>query len=125
MAAAYGEPGGPRRLGPGALGQLFPDAAGATARRGHRRPPRGRGPAPHRRRPASWPRPRPAYNEAQTALQSGDLAAYQKAVDRVAELIRQARAASGGAHHHDDDPAGDHHHDPVSSRGCRNAGRAG
>ena len=36
-----------------------------------------------------------AYNDAQTALKSGDLAAYQKAVDRVAELIRQARAATG------------------------------
>jgi hypothetical protein len=35
-----------------------------------------------------------AYNEAQTALKNGDLAAYQKAVDRVAELIRQARGAS-------------------------------
>jgi uncharacterized membrane protein (UPF0182 family) len=37
-----------------------------------------------------------AYNEAQTALKSGDLAGYQRAVDRLAELIRQARAATGG-----------------------------
>ncbi len=36
-----------------------------------------------------------AYNEAQTALKAGDLAGYQKAVERIAELVRQARTASG------------------------------
>jgi hypothetical protein len=36
-----------------------------------------------------------AYNDAQTALKAGDLAGYQRAVDRVADLIRQARAAPG------------------------------
>jgi hypothetical protein len=36
-----------------------------------------------------------AYNEAQAALKAGNLAEYQKAVDRMAALIRQAAAASG------------------------------
>jgi len=36
-----------------------------------------------------------AYGEAQAALRNGDLAGYQRAFDRVAELLRQARAASG------------------------------
>jgi len=36
-----------------------------------------------------------AYNDAQTALKAGNLAEYQKAVDRMADLIRQAAAASG------------------------------
>jgi hypothetical protein len=36
-----------------------------------------------------------AYQEAQAALRNGDLAGYQRAVERVAELIRQARAAAG------------------------------
>jgi hypothetical protein len=34
-----------------------------------------------------------AYNDAQTALKSGDLSAYQKAVDKMADLIRQSRTA--------------------------------
>ena len=38
-----------------------------------------------------------AYNEAQAALRAGKLADYQRAVDRMAELIRQAQAMSGGA----------------------------
>jgi uncharacterized protein len=36
-----------------------------------------------------------AYQEAQTALRNGDLAGYQRAIDRVGELIRQATAATG------------------------------
>jgi hypothetical protein len=36
-----------------------------------------------------------AYQEAQTALRNGDLAGYQRAVERVADLIRQARAVIG------------------------------
>ena len=35
-----------------------------------------------------------AYNDAQTALKNGDLSAYQKAVDKMADLIRQARQAA-------------------------------
>jgi len=38
-----------------------------------------------------------AYTDAQTALKAGNLADYQKAVDRMADLIRRAQAASGGA----------------------------
>jgi uncharacterized membrane protein (UPF0182 family) len=34
-----------------------------------------------------------AYNDAQTALKNGDLSAYQKAVDKMADLIRQSRQA--------------------------------
>jgi hypothetical protein len=35
-----------------------------------------------------------AYNDAQTALKNGNLSDYQKAVDRMADLIRQSRAAA-------------------------------
>jgi uncharacterized protein len=38
-----------------------------------------------------------AYDDAQAALKNGNLADYQRAVDRLADLIRQARAATGGA----------------------------
>ena len=38
-----------------------------------------------------------AYADAQTALKNGDLAGYQKGVDKVADLIRQARAAADAA----------------------------
>ncbi|MGH9040395.1 MAG: UPF0182 family protein [Acidimicrobiia bacterium] len=37
-----------------------------------------------------------AYQEAQTALRAGDLAGYQRAVDRVGELLRQATTGTGG-----------------------------
>jgi hypothetical protein len=36
-----------------------------------------------------------AYQEAQTALRNGDLAGYQRAIDRLGELIRQAATATG------------------------------
>ncbi|MGH8973064.1 MAG: UPF0182 family protein [Acidimicrobiia bacterium] len=36
-----------------------------------------------------------AYQEAQTALRNGDLAGYQRAIDRLGELIRQASTATG------------------------------
>jgi uncharacterized membrane protein (UPF0182 family) len=36
-----------------------------------------------------------AYNEAQAALRRGDLAAYQSAVDRMADRLRRAQAAPG------------------------------
>jgi uncharacterized membrane protein (UPF0182 family) len=45
-----------------------------------------------------------AYAEAQAALKTGDLAGYQEAVDRLAELVRQARSAAG-ATPADDTPA--------------------
>jgi hypothetical protein len=35
-----------------------------------------------------------AYNDAQTALKNGDLSGYQKAVDKMADLIRQAQQGS-------------------------------
>jgi uncharacterized protein len=38
-----------------------------------------------------------AYNDAQTALKAGNLADYQRAVDRMADLIRRAQTASGAA----------------------------
>jgi hypothetical protein len=38
-----------------------------------------------------------AYNDAQAALTKGDLAGYQKAVDHMADLIRQSRAAAAPA----------------------------
>jgi uncharacterized membrane protein (UPF0182 family) len=36
-----------------------------------------------------------AYDDAQRALKNGNLAEYQRAVDRLADLMRQARAATG------------------------------
>jgi hypothetical protein len=38
-----------------------------------------------------------AYNEGQAALKAGNLADYQKAVDRMADLIRRAQTAAGAA----------------------------
>ena len=35
-----------------------------------------------------------AYNDAQAALKNGDLSGYQKAVDKMADLIRQSRVAA-------------------------------
>ena len=89
---------------PGALSQLFPDL-------GPPPPPGGGG--GRRRRPRDGPpaatdvagllaQADTAYNEAQTALKAGNLAEYQKAVDRMAELIRQATDGLRGCHH-------DHH----------------
>jgi uncharacterized membrane protein (UPF0182 family) len=37
-----------------------------------------------------------AYQEAQAALRAGDLAGYQRAIDRVGELIRQSITATTG-----------------------------
>ena len=87
---------------PNALAQLFPGVSGETPPGGA--PPPGPGPGPP---PAGGEATADVAallaeadrvnTEAQGALKNGDLAGYQKAVDRVAELIRQARAAAGPA----------------------------
>jgi uncharacterized protein len=83
---------------PDALSQLFPDLgpappAGTTA---------GNPPPPPPGGTAGLPgtvadllnQASNAYNDAQTALKSGDLAAYQKDVDHMADLIRQSQAVT-------------------------------
>ncbi|HEV3363560.1 MAG TPA: UPF0182 family protein [Acidimicrobiia bacterium] len=81
---------------PGALSQLFPELGPApppVPPDGAVRPPDG---APAATDVAGLlAQADTAYNEAQAALKAGNLAEYQKAVDRMANLIRQAAAASG------------------------------
>jgi uncharacterized membrane protein (UPF0182 family) len=78
-----------------ALGQLFtglkPEAPPGGTPPGGQTPPGGVAPTVA----ALLDQADQAYNDAQVALKAGDLAGYQRAVDRVADLIRQARAASG------------------------------
>jgi uncharacterized membrane protein (UPF0182 family) len=97
LAAVYGNRAVLGESIPAVLSQLFPDLGPPPPRDG------GGGPAP----PDGGGGPvstdvagllaqaETAYNDAQTALKNGDLAGYQKAVERVADLIRQARQASG------------------------------
>jgi uncharacterized membrane protein (UPF0182 family) len=94
LAAVYGNRAVISDSLAGTLSQLFPDLGPA--------PPRGEdGTAPPGGGPVSTDvagllaQAETAYNDAQTALKNGDLAGYQKAVERVADLIRQARLASG------------------------------
>ncbi|HYH52038.1 MAG TPA: UPF0182 family protein [Acidimicrobiia bacterium] len=87
---------------PAALSQLFPDL-------GPPPPPTGTGDGPAPPPPADGEAALPtgvtgllaqagtAYNEAQAALKAGNLAEYQSAVDRMADLIRQAQSASGAS----------------------------
>jgi uncharacterized membrane protein (UPF0182 family) len=96
IAAAYGNRAVLADSVQGALTQLFPDLGPAPPPDGGTTPPPdGGGGVPTGDVPGLLAQAETAYNEAQTALKNGDLAAYQKAVDRVADLIRQARSASG------------------------------
>jgi uncharacterized membrane protein (UPF0182 family) len=100
IAAAYGNRAVLADSVQGALAQLFPDLGPAP-------PPGGTTPPPGGTTPPGGGTPtdvagllqqaETAYNDAQTALKAGDLAGYQKAVDRVADLIRQAKVAAGPA----------------------------
>ncbi len=78
-----------------ALAKLFPDLGLPPPPDAGQPPPDGGVPPPTGDVSGLLAQAETAYNEAQTALKNGDLAAYQKAVDRVAELIRQARSTSG------------------------------
>jgi uncharacterized membrane protein (UPF0182 family) len=80
----------------GALAQLFPDLGPAAP---------VSGPGPGGTTPPSGVvsgdvagllvQAQTAYNDAQAALKAGNLADYQTAVDRMADLLRQAQAISG------------------------------
>ena len=76
-----------------ALAKLFPDLGPAPPPPGPA-PPGGPSPPPSGAVAGLLAQAESVYSEAQTALRNGDLAAYQRAVDRVGELIRQARTAS-------------------------------
>jgi uncharacterized membrane protein (UPF0182 family) len=75
---------------PAALAQLFPDL-------GQPPPTIDNGPVTTPSGPATGDvagllqQAETAYNDAQAALKNGDLSAYQKAVDKMADLIRQSR----------------------------------
>jgi uncharacterized membrane protein (UPF0182 family) len=77
---------------PAALAQLFPDLGQPppTIENGPTPPPGGAGTGDVG---SLLQQADTAYNDAQTALKNGDLSAYQKAVDKMADLIRQSRAA--------------------------------
>jgi uncharacterized membrane protein (UPF0182 family) len=100
VAATYGGKAAFADSLPAVLSQLFPDLGPPPPTSGGQQPGT---PAPPGGGPVSTDvagllaQAGTAYNEAQTALKAGNLADYQKAVDRMAELIRQAAAASGAA----------------------------
>jgi uncharacterized membrane protein (UPF0182 family) len=99
VAAAYGNKAVFADSLPGALSQLFPDLGPPPPTTGGQQPTT---PAPGGGPPSTdvavlLAQAGTAYNDAQTALKAGNLAEYQKAVDRMADLIRQAAAASGAA----------------------------
>ncbi|MEW6471899.1 MAG: UPF0182 family protein [Actinomycetota bacterium] len=81
----------------GALSQLFPDLGPPPPPviGGGPSPPPDGGAPPATDVAGLLAQANTAYNDAQTALKGGNLADYQRAVDRMAELIRQAQSASG------------------------------
>jgi hypothetical protein len=99
VAAAHGNRAAFADSLPAVLSQLFPDLGPPPPTTGGERPTT---PAPGGG-PVSTDvagllaQAGTAYNEAQAALKAGNLAEYQKAVDRMADLIRQAAAASGAS----------------------------
>ncbi len=99
LAAVYGNKAVISDTLPGALSQLFPDLGPPppTGGGGGPAPPPGGGPPAAPDVPGILAQAQTAYNEATTALKAGNLAEYQKAVDRMAELIRQATTLSGAA----------------------------
>ena len=78
---------------PAALAQLFPDLGQPppTIENGPVTSGTGGGPAPTGDVASLLQQAENAYNDAQTALTKGDLSGYQKAVDNMANLIRQSR----------------------------------
>jgi uncharacterized protein len=84
---------------PGALSQLFPDLGPpppAPVTGGAPAPPGGGAPVATDVA-GLLTQANTAYTEAQTALKAGNLADYQRAVDRMAELIRQAQTTAGAS----------------------------
>jgi uncharacterized protein len=98
VAAAYGDKASFSTSLAGALSQLFPDLGP---------PPTGGGTTTVPPVPGGQPiatdvagllaQAQTAYTDGQTALKAGNLADYQKAVDRMADLIRQATTITGAA----------------------------
>jgi uncharacterized membrane protein (UPF0182 family) len=84
---------------PDALSQLFPYLGQPPQPAGGGGPPPngGGGPTPGGDVAGLLQQAETAYNDAQTALKSGDLSGYQKAVDKMADLIRQSRAVAAPA----------------------------
>jgi uncharacterized membrane protein (UPF0182 family) len=82
---------------PGALSQLFPDLGPPPPTGGPPPPTSGDGAPPPTDVAGMLTQAQTAYNDAQAALKAGNLADYQRAVDRMADLIRRAQAASGAA----------------------------
>jgi len=80
---------------PAALAQLFPDLPppAPTIENGTVPPPGGGG-AGTGDVAGLLQQAENAYNDAQTALKNGDLSGYQKAVDNMANFIRQSRQAA-------------------------------
>jgi uncharacterized protein len=98
IAAVYGNRAVISESLAGALSQLFPDLGPPppTGLGGGLVPPPPDGGTPPATDVAGLlAQADTAYNEAQTALKAGNLADYQKAVDRMADLIRRAQAVSG------------------------------
>src|SRR5581483_9165963 len=84
---------------PDALAQLFPDLGPAPPPGGTAPPPTtpgGTAGVPNGNVSDLLAQAVSAYNDAQTALKGGDLAGYQKAVDHMADLIRQSQAVTPG-----------------------------
>jgi len=81
---------------PAALAQLFPDLGQPppTIDNGTTPPGGGGGTTPSGDVAGLLQQAETAYNDAQTALKAGDLSGYQKAVDKMADLIRQSRAVA-------------------------------
>jgi uncharacterized membrane protein (UPF0182 family) len=79
----------------GALSQLFPDLGPPPPTGGGGTPTGGGGGPVPTDVAGILAQADTAYNDAQTALKAGNLADYQKAVDRMADLIRQAGAVAG------------------------------
>jgi uncharacterized membrane protein (UPF0182 family) len=98
VAAVYGNRAVISDSVAGALSQLFPDLGppppAGTGGGTTTPPPGGGGPPPATDVAGILAQADTAYNDAQTALKAGNLADYQRAVDRMAELIRQAQSAS-------------------------------
>jgi uncharacterized membrane protein (UPF0182 family) len=100
LAAVYGNRAVISDSLAGALSQLFPDLGpppptglGGEGSAGPP-PPGASGPPASTDVAGLLAQAQSAYDDAQTALKAGNLADYQKAVDRMADLIKQATSAS-------------------------------
>ena len=112
IAVAYGNRAVLADSVQGALAQLFPDL-GPAPPPGGTPPPPGGSPPPSGDVAELLAQAETAYNDAQTALKNGDLAGYQKAVDRVAELTPPGPDGVRGDDDHNGPAGGNNHHEQV------------